>query len=85
MVVSSSGTNINDLPNFLMYSILKNNIVINFGFKNNDVFISAMDNKTEYTEKEGYTFIPMTLENSPSEIGMSYNGKNFYFKEIVNA
>lgn len=68
-----------------MYAILKNNIVVNCGFKNNDVFISAMDGKTEYTEKEGYAFIPMTLDNSPAEIGMSYNGKNFYFKETINA
>ena len=75
----------NNFPDFIMYAVTKKNIVVDCGFGNEDLVKSALNNNAEFDKNEGYNFIPMTLENSPAEIGMVYDGEKFYFKETINA
>lgn len=72
-----------DMPNFIMYAIVYNEYVIDCGFGNNEECKAAMSDKV-YSSKDGYTFIPMTLDNSPAAIGMFYNGNTFEWRNNAN-
>lgn len=72
------------MPDFIMYAVLKDGIVINCGFGDKEKTISPITNEC-YEEKNGFHFIPMTVENSPAEIGMVYNNNKFYFEGETNA
>jgi hypothetical protein len=71
------------MPDYLLFAVMENNIVIDCCFDNDGKMISPLSKK-EY-KSDSITFIPMTLDNSPAEIGMSYdNTSNKFYLEGVN-
>jgi hypothetical protein len=70
-----------DKPDFPMYAVLKENVVIDCGFGNTETVYSANTAMKEpYQKSDGFYFVEMTLENSPASFGMTYDGSKFYFK-----
>jgi hypothetical protein len=67
-------------PDFNMYAVLKNNIVISCGFGKSKLEIVDFLSKQLYNNSNGeFQFVQMTPDNSPAEIGMKYNGTNFTY------
>ena len=79
MALSYSTT---DMPDFPFFAIIKDNTVIGCGIYNADNKIQDPIQKTVYDDSN-LTFVPMTLENSPTSIGMKYDTINnkFYMEE----
>lgn len=67
-----------DKPDFPMYAIVYNQIVIDCGF-GDEVIQSPLTKKT-YIKNNNYQFVAMTTENSPAGVGMRYDGNKFYFE-----
>jgi hypothetical protein len=65
-------------PNFNMYAVLKDDIIVNIGFGININFLIDF-NSNPILNSEQFEFIQMTPENSPAELGMKYNGKTFSY------
>ena len=65
-------------PNFNMYAVLKNNIVVSVGFGVNTN--SLVDfNSNPILSLDEFDFVQMTPDNSPANLGMQYNGKTFSY------
>lgn len=74
-----------DFPDFDLYAILKNNIVVDCGTGNTEKVIASLQSSNRtYSKQDGFEFVVMTLENSPAFVGMKYNGKQFYFEGETN-
>ena len=66
-------------PDVTMYAILKNNIVIDFGWADSNKAYSILTSKDAYELNNEIQLIEMTIENSPAEINMKYNGQKFFY------
>lgn len=74
-----------DMPDFPFFAVVKDNTVIGCGLHNADSKIQDPIQKTVYDE-DGLVFVPMTLENSPTFIGMKYDYiNNKFYTEEENA
>ena len=77
--------NQSDFPDFALYAVLKNNIVIDCGVGDIEKIVTSLhNNKQVYSKQDGFEFVQMTLDNSPATIGMKYNGKQFYYEGETN-
>jgi hypothetical protein len=79
MALSYSTT---DMPDFPFFAVIKDNTVIGCGIHNAENKIQDPVQKIIYDDND-LTFVPMTLENSPTSIGMKYDTINnkFYMEE----
>lgn len=62
-----------------MYAILKDSIVIDFGFVNENKIHSILPSKNIYELTDEIQLVEMTIENSPADINMKYDGKKFTY------
>jgi hypothetical protein len=74
-----------NFPDNPMYAVLKNNTVVSCGFFIDNVCRSAFNPEVSFKDSDGFTFVKMTLDNSPAGINMKYNGNKFYFEGEENA
>jgi hypothetical protein len=65
-------------PDFNMYAVLKDNIVIDVGFGINEFSLVDYNSKPIINTGD-FVYVQMTPENSPAETGMKYNGKTFSY------
>jgi hypothetical protein len=67
-------------PDFNMYAIIKDGIVISCGFGKSELEIIDFATKQLYNNSNGeFQFVKMTPENSPVEIGMKYKKNQFNY------
>lgn len=74
-----------DFPDNPMYAVLKDDTVISCGFFVDGVCRSVFNSETTFKDSDGYTFVEMTIDNSPAQINMKYDGNKFYFEGEKNA
>ena len=66
-------------PDVPMYAILKDSIVIDFGFVEADKIYSILNSEITYELNNKFEVVEMIIENSPAEINMKYDGKKFFY------
>lgn len=67
-----------------MFAVLKDNIVVDCAFLVNGIYGAPMSKKI-YEEKDGFSFIEMTIENTPAFLGSIYDKINNKFMEVIYA
>jgi hypothetical protein len=59
-------------PNYPLFAVVHNNVVIDCGWKYEDKIISARNQNIIYEKENNYIFIEVTENNSPFYIGQEY-------------